>query len=114
MKERRSSRATEDVALSLMGGSSVVFFLALLAFLVMLMVRPRVGDPSTYWAIALMAFLLITALVIVVVRGVRGLKRLNASAKEDRRRIAAGLPLERDDPQPPETPPGSAGKTSSE
>jgi len=106
MKESRSSRATEDIALAHLGGSFVAYVLMLLAFLVLLIFRPSAYDPSTYWAMALMAFLFVTALIIVIVRGVRGLKRLNASVKEDRRRIAAGLPLEREDPQPPETPSG--------
>jgi membrane protein implicated in regulation of membrane protease activity len=98
MKEGRSSKATENVAFSLMGGSSIATFLMGLALLVLLTFRPSSYDPSTYWAIALTAFLCVSALVIVIVRALRGLKRLNASVKEDRRRIAAGLPLERDEP----------------
>lgn len=106
MKESRSSRATEDIAFAQLAGSFTAYALMLLAFLVLLISRPSAYDPSTYWAMALMAFLFVTALFIVIVRGVRGLKRLNASVKEDRRRSAAGLIQEREDPQLPETPSG--------
>ena len=110
MKEGRSSKATQDAAFFVYRGSTLGKFLALLAFLVVLIFRPNSYDPSTYWAIALVVVLFVAALVIVIARGVRGLKVLNDSAKEDRRRIAAGLPLERQEPQSPDRPPGTAGK----
>jgi hypothetical protein len=97
MKEGRSSKATENVVFSLIGGSSTATLLMFLALLVLLIFRPSSYDPSTYWAMALIAILCVSALVIATVRGLRGLKRLNASVKEDRRRIAAGLPVEPDE-----------------
>jgi O-antigen/teichoic acid export membrane protein len=97
MKEDRSSRATRNAFFSLFGPFSVANFLLLLMFLVLLVFRPSGYDSSTYWALALMAFLGISALVVVIVGARGGLKRLTASAKEDRRRIAAGLPLDPED-----------------
>ena len=49
---------------------------------------------------AVIALALVSA-GIFVFEGALGLRRLHASGREDRRRSAAGLPLERYDPQPP-------------
>lgn len=77
--------------------------LMLLAILALMIFRPNVGDSATHWSIALMAVLIVAAGAMVAVGGGARLKRLRESAQDDRRRLAHGLPLERDEQhRPPE------------
>jgi hypothetical protein len=83
--------------------------LMLLAILVLVIFSPNADDPGTYWAVGLVALLMTTAAGFIIGGGGIRWVRLLESGKEDRSRIQAGLPLEREEPQPPETPPGSGG-----
>jgi hypothetical protein len=60
-------------------------------------IRPSFDDPGTYWAIAVAGVMIVLGLAFTIIGGVIRIRRLNASVREDRRRLAAGLPLERDD-----------------
>ncbi|MFK0039703.1 hypothetical protein ACIQTW_07655 [Paenarthrobacter sp. NPDC090517] len=104
--KKRTSNATWGVLFSMFGSFQVPSILMLVAILVLVIIRPNADDPATFWAIAIVALLIVIAGVIVVSRGGARLKRLRESAQEDRRRIETQLPLERDDPNPPETYPG--------
>jgi magnesium-transporting ATPase (P-type) len=103
--KNRTSKSTWDVLLSTFGPFQVTNILMLLAILVLVIFRPNADDPGTFWAIAIVALLIVITGVIVVSRGGKRLKRLREAAQEDRRRVEARLPLERDDPNPSETHP---------
>lgn len=83
---------------SMFGPMAVANFTLILVVIVLAVFQPKASDPSTYWAIALMAVLMLVAGGLMV-KGMLRLRLLRKSHKEDRRRIAAGLPLEpeRDD-----------------
>lgn len=102
MKEDRSSKATREAFFSLFGPFGIANLLCLLMFLVLLIFRPNFNDPGTYWALVLMFAFGISALIVVLVGSWGRLRQLSASAREDRRRIAAHLPVERENP--PDTP----------
>lgn len=104
---RRSSRATWDAFFAMFGPFHFGNILMLLSILVLVIFRPNADDPGTYWAIGLVALLMITAAVFIIGGGGRRLLRLLESGRQDRRRIQAGLPLEPEEPQPPETPPAN-------
>lgn len=70
----------------------------LIGMLVLFVFEPSVNDPSTYWVIAAMAVMFLVAGGLIV-QGTLRHKNIRKSAIEDRRRIAAGLPLEREDPE---------------
>jgi hypothetical protein len=73
-------------------------FTLMLVVVVLVVFQPKACDPSTYWAIGLMAVLMLIAGGLMV-KGFLRLRLVHKAHKEDRQRIAAGLPLEpeRDD-----------------
>ncbi|XAS74016.1 hypothetical protein VUN82_09365 [Micrococcaceae bacterium Sec5.1] len=91
----RSSKATWNAVLSMFGPYFIANLIMLVAIIFFWVTQPKINDPSTYWSIALVGLLLLAA-ALFVVKGARGLQRVNAEAREDRRRHAAGLPLERE------------------
>jgi membrane protein YdbS with pleckstrin-like domain len=93
-----TSRNTWQAVYSMFGPMAVANFTMLLVIVVFVVFQPKASDPSTYWAIALMAVLMLIAGVLMV-KGMLRLRLVRKSHKEDRRRIAAGLTLEpeRDD-----------------
>ena len=70
--------------------------LTAVTYILFLVFKPSVYVPATYWAIGLLGAMFTLAFALIITGGVIRLRRLRSSAKEDRRRIAAGLPLERD------------------
>ena len=98
----RSSNATWNAVFSMFGPYFIANVIMLIAIIFFWVTQPKINDPSTYWSIALVSLLLLEA-ALFVVKGARGLRRVNAEAREDRRRHAAGLPLEREEPEPQET-----------
>ena len=98
----RSSKATWDAVFSMFGPYFIANIIMLITIVFFVVTQPKINDPSTYWSIALVGLLLLAA-VVFVVKGALGLRRVTAEAREDRRRLAAGLPLEREEPEPPVT-----------
>lgn len=78
---------------SMFGPFAVADFTMILVVIVLAAFQPKASDPSTHWAIALMAVLMLVAGGLMV-KGLLRLRLVRRSQKEDRRRIAAGLPLE--------------------
>lgn len=103
--KKRTSNATWGVLFSMFGSFQGANILMLLAILLLVIIRPNADDPGTLWAIATVALLIVIAGVIVIFRGGKRLKHLRESSQEARGRIEGQLPLERDDPNPPETHP---------
>lgn len=83
---------------SMFGPMAIANFTMLLVLIVYVIFQPKASDPSTYWAIGLMAVLMLVAGVLLL-KGLFRLRLVRRSHKEDQQRIAAGLPLEpeRDD-----------------
>ena len=83
---------------SMFGPFAIANFTMFLVLILYVIVQPKASDPSTYWAIGLMAVLMLVAGGLMV-NGLFRFRLVHKSHKEDRRRIAAGLPLEpeRDD-----------------
>lgn len=83
---------------SMFGPMAIANFTMLLVFIVYVIFQPKASDPSTYWAIGLVAILMLLAGVLVL-KGLFRFRLVHRSHKKDRQRIAAGLPLEpeRDD-----------------
>ncbi|KUM34889.1 hypothetical protein AR689_12390 [Arthrobacter sp. EpRS71] len=107
MKDR-SSKATWDAFFAIFGPFQLANILMLLAILALVIFRPNIGDSATHWSIALVAVLIVTAGVLVAVGGGSRLKRLRESARDDRRRLAQGLPLDKDE-EPPASGPRNNG-----
>ncbi len=78
---------------SMFGPMAVANFTLMLVVVVLVVFQPKATDPSTYWAIGLMAVLMLIAGGLMV-KGLLRLRLVRKEHKEDRRRIAAGLPLE--------------------
>ena len=94
----KSSKATWDAFYSMDGPSAISNIIVLVALILFAVSQPDVDDPSTYWALALVAVLFLVAGGFQVQAALR-LKRVYRSAKEDRRRIAEGLPLDPGEPE---------------
>ncbi|WP_442542521.1 hypothetical protein ACSBOX_11255 [Arthrobacter sp. KN11-1C] len=88
-----TSRNTWQAVYSMFGPMAVANFTMLLVIVVLVVFQPKASDPSTYWAIALMAALMLVAGGLML-KGLLRLRLVRKEHKEDRRRIAAGLPLE--------------------
>lgn len=75
--------------------SNITMLLVLIAYVIL---QPKASDPSTYWAIWVIAVLMLVAGVLML-KGLFRFRMVHRSHKDDQRRIAAGLPLEpeRDD-----------------
>ncbi|UKA59389.1 hypothetical protein [Arthrobacter sp. FW306-2-2C-D06B] len=93
-----NGRNTWQAVYSMFGRMAVANFTLLLVVVVLVVFQPKASDPSSYWAIALMAVLMLVTGGLMV-KGMLRLRLVRKSHKEDRRRIAAGLTLEpeRDD-----------------
>jgi uncharacterized BrkB/YihY/UPF0761 family membrane protein len=87
-----TSRNTWQAVYSMFGPFAVANFTLFLVLILYVVLQPKASDPSTYWAIALMAVLMLIAGGLMVSGMVR-LRLVRKAHKEDRRRIAAGLPL---------------------
>ncbi|WP_416416147.1 hypothetical protein [Paenarthrobacter aromaticivorans] len=98
----RSSKATWNAVFSMFGPYFIANIIMLITIIFFVVTQPKINDPSTYWSIVLVGLLLLAA-VVFVVKGALGLRRVNAEAREGRRRHGAGLPLEREEREPPET-----------
>ncbi|WP_442545202.1 hypothetical protein ACSBOX_05870 [Arthrobacter sp. KN11-1C] len=90
-----TSRNTWQAVYSMFGPMAVSNFTLLLVIVVLVVFQPKASDPSTYWAIALMAALMLVAGALKV-KGLLRLRLVRKEHKEDQRRVAAGLPLEPD------------------
>jgi len=60
--------------------------------------QPKVNDPNTLWALVLVAVVMLVAGGFMVAGALR-FKRVHKSHREDQRLIAAGLPLEPEQPE---------------
>ena len=80
----RSSKATWNAVSSMFGPYFIANVIMLVAIIFFWVTQPKINDPSTYWSIALVGLLLLAA-ALFVVKGARGLRRVNADAREDRR-----------------------------
>jgi len=94
----RSSKATWHSVYSMLGPLKVANLTMLVAIILAVVFQPKANDPSTYWAAVVVAFVMLVAAFFLVRGGLRS-KRVRTSAAEDRRRIAAGLPLDPEDPE---------------
>lgn len=95
---KTTSRATFQAISSMFGPYGIANVLMLGALLLFVVFQPAVNDPGTHWALVMVAIILLAA-VVFVVKGTLRLKHVGKSAREDRRRVAAGLSL---DPEQPE------------
>lgn len=93
----KSSKATWDAYYSMDGPFAISNFILLIAFILLAVSQPNLDDPSTYWALVIGAVLFLLAGGFKV-QGALRLKRVFRSAKEDRRRVAEGLPLDPEEP----------------
>lgn len=88
-----TSRNTWQAVYSMFGPFAISNLTLLLVLITYVVFQPKASDPSTYWAIGLLAVLMLVAGVLMV-KGLLRFKLVHKEHKEDRRRIAAGLPLE--------------------
>jgi hypothetical protein len=93
-----TSKATWDAYDFMHGPLAISNFILLGAIILFAVIQPNLDDPSTYWALALGAILLVVAGGFKV-QGAFRLRGIFRSAREDRRRIAEGLPLDPDEPE---------------
>ncbi|MFJ4207926.1 hypothetical protein ACIPY2_05605 [Paenarthrobacter sp. NPDC089675] len=96
--KNRSSATTWNAVFATFGPYTIANGLMLLALVLFLIFGPEVDDSGTYWSIGLIRLVMLAA-GIFIFKGALGLRKVNASSREDRRRIAAGLPLEREQEQ---------------
>lgn len=94
----RSSKATWQSVYSMLGPLKIANLTMLVAIILAVVFQPKANDPSTYWAATMVAFVMLVAGFFLVRGGLR-LKRVRSSAAENRRRIAAALPLDPEDPE---------------
>lgn len=75
--------------------SNFTMLMVLIAYVIL---QPKASDPSTYWAIGVIAVLTLVAGALML-KGLFRFRTVHRSHKDDQRRTAAGLPLEpeRDD-----------------
>jgi hypothetical protein len=75
--------------------ANITLFLVLIVYVIF---QPKASDPSTYWAIGLLAILMLVAGGLML-KGLLRFRLVHRSHKEDQWRIAVGRPLEpeRDD-----------------
>jgi len=94
----KASRNTWQAMYTMFGPMALSNFTMLLVLILYVILQPKVNDPSTYWAIGVLALLMLVAGVLMV-KGLFRFRLVHRAHKEDQRRIAAGLPLEpeRDD-----------------
>lgn len=93
-----TSRATWQSAYSMFGPFAIANFIMLIALILFAVFQPKVSDPNTHWALAMVAGVLLVAGGFMV-KGILRFKRVHQSHREDQRRIAAGLPLEPEQPE---------------
>jgi hypothetical protein len=94
---KRTSAATWRAFYSMLGPYATANFI-LIGMLALFVFKPSVNDPSTYWVLAVMVIMILVAGGFIV-KGTLRHKTILKSAKEDRRRLAAGLPLDAEDPE---------------
>ncbi|WP_458111277.1 hypothetical protein M1D88_13100 [Arthrobacter sp. R1-13] len=92
----RSSKATWQAFYSMNGPFAVAQGFMFVMLIVLAIFQPAVDRPDTYPALAIVVLLILVAGGFMVAGMFRFL-RLRKSAREDRRRIAAGLPLDPED-----------------
>lgn len=93
---KRTSKATWQAFYSMDGPFAISNLILLGALILIAVLRPNLDDPNTHWTLAVVAVLFLVAGGFKV-QGVLRLKSVHKSAKEDRRRIAEGLPLDPDE-----------------
>lgn len=89
---------TWQAVYSMFGPYAIGNLIMLVAIIVAVVFQPKFGDPNSFWVAAIEAGLLLVA-GIFVVKGTLRLRQVRKSAREDKRRISAGLPLEPEDPE---------------
>lgn len=95
-----SSRATWQAFYSMLGPFAIAQGFMLVMLIVLAVFQPAISRPDTYLSLAVVVLLLLVAGCFVVA-GMHRFLHLRKSAKEDRRRIASGLPLELESPDDP-------------
>jgi hypothetical protein len=98
----KSSRKTWDAVFSTFGPYAVANILMLLAIVVFIVFQPDLSGPTDTWTLkTLLSCVAIGTIMLVaggfILKGVLGLRKVNQSAREDRRRVEAGLPLDPED-----------------
>ena len=91
-----SSRATWRAVYSMFGPYAIANVFMVVAIVLAIVFQPKYGDPESLWPAVTMAGVMFVA-GIFVVKGSLRLRQVGKSAREDRRRIAAGLPLDPED-----------------
>lgn len=94
----RTSKTTWQAVYSMFGPYAIANLIMLIVIVVAVVFQPKFGDPNSYWSTAVEAALLLVA-GIFVVKGTLRLRQVRKSAREDKRRISAGLPLEPEEPE---------------
>lgn len=92
------SRSTWQAVYSMFGPYAIANLFMLVAIILFAVLQPKANDPNTYWALAVVAGLLLVAGVFLVMGTLR-FERVHKSHREDQRRIAAGLTLELEEPE---------------
>lgn len=98
----KSSRKTWDAVFATFGPYAVANIFMLLAIVVAIVFQPNLSGPSDSWTMqTLVSCVAIGILMLVaggfILKGLLGLRNVARSAREDRRRVEAGLPLDPDD-----------------
>ena len=94
---KTTSRATFQAISSMFGPYGIANLLMLVALILFVVFQPKVNDPGTHWALVMVGVILLAA-VVFVVKGTLRLRHVGKSAREDRRRLAAGLPIDPEQP----------------
>jgi hypothetical protein len=94
---KRNSEATWRAFYSMLGPYATANFI-LIGMLALFVFKPSVNDPSTYWTMAVMVIMILVAGGFIV-KGTLRHKSILKSAEQDRKRLAAGLPLDPEDPE---------------
>lgn len=90
------SRTTKQASFSMFGPFTIANFIMVAGVLFLLISQPKYGSPDTYWAAVVFGLFMLVALAFIIKGGLR-LRNVRRSASEDRRRNAAGLPLDPED-----------------
>ena len=93
-----TSKATWHAIYSMFGPLKIANLLMLVAIILAIVFQPKYGDPDSFWPGAMVIGVMLVAGVFLVKGGLR-LRQVRKSGKEDRRRIAAGLPLDPEEPE---------------
>ncbi|WP_026538718.1 hypothetical protein [Arthrobacter sp. 9MFCol3.1] len=94
----KTSKDTWRAVYSMFGPYAIANLFMLVAFIFLAVAQPNLDDENTYWALVVGAVLMLAAGGFLVA-GLLRFKGVHISHKADRRRIAAGLPLEPEEPQ---------------